>query len=317
MVKDELSILVVDDLQFGREVTKSALHKAGYEDVRTADSATAAIRMIQDRRADVVLTDLYMPDMDGLEMTEMIRQWDQSRDHYTAVVVMTAEGETQSIVKAFEQGVDDYITKNASHDELVARVYCAGRIAYLQNQLHKDVERITKAYQQQESSALSDPVTGLGNERYLLDHLAALIRNAGARGGGVGLAMIDVDLGTGWDDKPQVVGRQTLLTLAKSLRNGLRPTDLLARIGERRFAVALHLPAGSEFNPELFNRVLNSIYLETCEITGIGDALKTSIGVVYEFQVEPDMSIDHFLTNADSRLQQAISEGGNRVIYEG
>jgi diguanylate cyclase (GGDEF)-like protein len=316
MVKEELAILVVDDLQFGREVTKSALHKAGYQDVRVADSATTAIRMIQDRRADVVLTDLYMPDMDGLEMTEMIRQWDQSRDHYTAVVVMTAEGETAAIVKAFERGVDDYITKNSSHDELVARVYCAGRIAYLQNQLHRDVERITKAYQDQESSALSDPVTGLGNKRYLLDHLSALIRNAASRGGGVGLALVDVDLGKGWDEKPQVVGRQTLLTLAKSLRNGLRPTDLLARIGERRFAVALHLPAGVDFKPELFNRLLNNIYLETCEITGIGDALKTSIGVTFEPSIEPDMTVESFFTNTEARLLQAIAEGGNRVVYE-
>lgn len=317
MVKEKLAIILVDDSQFGREVTRSALHKAGYKDVRTAETAAEALKMMNQKVADVVLTDLYMPDMDGLEMTEAIRGMDQSADHYTAVVVMTAEGETDSIVRAFERGVDDYITKNATHEELAARVFCAGRIAFLQNQLHRDVMRITQAYQDQGGNALSDPVTGLGNERYLVDHLAALIRYAASRGGGVGLALIDVDLGLGWDKKPQIVGRQTLITLAKALRAGLRPTDLIARTGERRFAVAMHFTEGDGFRPELFDRVLQNIYLETCEITGIGDALKASIGVACESPVPPGMTVDDFVRLAETRLQEALGSGGNLVIYEG
>ena len=72
MTNKDLSIIIVDDLQFSRIVVKTALKKAGYNGVRMADSATEALAMIKQKHADVILADWMMPEMDGLELTQLI-----------------------------------------------------------------------------------------------------------------------------------------------------------------------------------------------------------------------------------------------------
>ena len=73
MSSKDLSIIIVDDLQFSRIVVKTALKKAGYNGVRMADSATEALTMIEQQPADVVLADWMMPEMNGLELCRKIR----------------------------------------------------------------------------------------------------------------------------------------------------------------------------------------------------------------------------------------------------
>ena len=111
MSKTELSIIVVDDLQFSRVVVKTALKKAGYEGVRLADSAAVALEMLEEKPADVVLADWMMPEMDGLELTQKIRQRDEEKGIYTAIILFTAHDEVEYLVKAFDHGVDDFLRK--------------------------------------------------------------------------------------------------------------------------------------------------------------------------------------------------------------
>ena len=106
--KEDISIIVVDDLQFSCEVVKSGLKKAGYKDVRTANSANEAMLQLQDQRADVVLADFWMPEMNGLELTDLIRRWDENNNRYTGIILLTAEDTTSSMVVAFDHGVDDH-----------------------------------------------------------------------------------------------------------------------------------------------------------------------------------------------------------------
>ena len=91
MRKEDLSIIIVDDLQFSREVIKSGLGKSGFADIRTAASADEALYLLNQRRAHVVLADFWMPGMNGLEMTDLIRRWDENNDRYTGIILLTAE----------------------------------------------------------------------------------------------------------------------------------------------------------------------------------------------------------------------------------
>ena len=112
MRREDISIIVVDDLQFSREVVKSGLSKSGYSDIRTASAADEALYQLNQRRAHVVLADFWMPGMNGLEMTDLIRRWDENNDRYTGIVLLTAEDTASSIVVAFDRGVDDFISKS-------------------------------------------------------------------------------------------------------------------------------------------------------------------------------------------------------------
>jgi DNA-binding NtrC family response regulator len=106
-------VLVVDDDESLRRVTQVQLEQAGFE-TRTAGDGTEALRILQKSPADLVITDLKMPGMPGMELLRRIRA-----DHPDVVVVMiTAFGTVESAVEAMKAGAYDYITKPVHADEL-------------------------------------------------------------------------------------------------------------------------------------------------------------------------------------------------------
>lgn len=109
-------ILVVDDEARIREVVQYALDKAGYQ-VTAADGGTAALAAVEERGVDLVVLDVSMPDIDGLEVCRRIRA-----EHKTPILFLSARGEEIDKVVGLEVGGDDYLTKPFSPRELVARV---------------------------------------------------------------------------------------------------------------------------------------------------------------------------------------------------
>ncbi|MEM7050175.1 MAG: sigma-54 dependent transcriptional regulator [Acidobacteriota bacterium] len=110
---------MIDDETGSRESMAIALEKAGYE-VRTFDDARNALKVLEDdpQRAQVVVTDLRMPGMDGLGFLEAVRE----QKHPLAVMLVTAFGSIDSAVEAMRVGADDYLTKPVDLYELRTRV---------------------------------------------------------------------------------------------------------------------------------------------------------------------------------------------------
>jgi DNA-binding NtrC family response regulator len=110
-------VLVVDDKEMLRDSVGATLVRAGLE-VQTADSASLALDMIARRRPDVVLTDLKMPGMSGIELLEHVRRIDDE----LPVILMTAFATVETAVKALKLGAFDYITKPFEGDQLLISV---------------------------------------------------------------------------------------------------------------------------------------------------------------------------------------------------
>jgi two-component system response regulator HydG len=110
-------ILVVDDKEMMRDSVGAMLASKGHSIVVSA-SAPGAIEKIDSKSFDVVITDLQMPDMDGVELLRAIRE----RDETLPVILMTAFASVESAVEAMKFGAYDYITKPFSGDELVTAV---------------------------------------------------------------------------------------------------------------------------------------------------------------------------------------------------
>jgi DNA-binding NtrC family response regulator len=110
-------VLVVDDKQMMRDSVGVTLQRAGYQIVAAGDGATALALLARHRPA-VVVTDLKMPEMDGLELLERIRK----ADDQLPVVVMTAYGSVDSAVRAMKNGAFDFIQKPFEGDQLVLTV---------------------------------------------------------------------------------------------------------------------------------------------------------------------------------------------------
>jgi len=193
MSTKDLSIIIVDDLQFSRIVVKTALKKAGYDGVRMADSASEALRMLEESPADVVLADWMMPEMNGIELTDRIRQNDEEKGIYTSIILFTANEGIEYLVKAFEHGVDDYLRKPPNPHELAARVSAAAKLSIMQNDMLETSRLMEKTIARLQKTALLDDVTGAGNERMLTSELEAHLQEASSRKGGVCLAMIQLN----------------------------------------------------------------------------------------------------------------------------
>lgn len=113
------TILVVDDEEDIRKLVKYNLDKEGYNIV-TADTGEAALQAIEHDQPDLVILDLMLPGVDGLEVCKRIKK--NSHSEQIPIIMLTAKGEEGDIVTGLEVGADDYITKPFSPKVMVARV---------------------------------------------------------------------------------------------------------------------------------------------------------------------------------------------------
>jgi signal transduction histidine kinase len=115
----ESVILVVDDVHQNIQVVVSILRKVGYS-LMPATSGTVALQRVKGKRPDLILLDLMMPDMDGLEVCRRLKTDPATRD--IPVIFLTASNEMNHLVQGLEAGAVDYITKPFNPPELLARV---------------------------------------------------------------------------------------------------------------------------------------------------------------------------------------------------
>lgn len=114
-------ILVVDDEPQITRVLRTTLTAQGYE-IRVANDGDTALEIARDFTPDLVITDLAMPNMSGIELCKRLRQTSQ-----VPIIVLSVRGEERSKVEALDSGADDYVTKPFSTGELLARIRAALR----------------------------------------------------------------------------------------------------------------------------------------------------------------------------------------------
>lgn len=116
------AILVIDDERQIRKMLEMALSLEGYR-VFTADTATEGIRMISSHPPDLVLLDLGLPDMDGQEALERLREWYQA-----PIIILSVRSIEEEIIRALDHGANDYLVKPFRTGELLARIRSALRV---------------------------------------------------------------------------------------------------------------------------------------------------------------------------------------------
>jgi two-component system KDP operon response regulator KdpE len=114
-------VLVVEDEPQVLRFLRASLGAHGYHLIE-ASTGAAGMTEAAARNPDVILLDLGLPDIDGLEVTRRLREWTR-----TPIIVISARGQDEDKVKALDEGADDYLTKPFSVDELLARIRVALR----------------------------------------------------------------------------------------------------------------------------------------------------------------------------------------------
>lgn len=138
---EPLKILVVDDERMYRVLLEKTLLDEGYR-VETADGGRAALKLIADNEFDVILTDLKMPDVDGIEVLKAAK----TRRAATVVIIVTGYASLDTALTAIKDGVYDYITKPFQLEEIKLTLKNAGERLGLEKNRDELLQKLEKAY---------------------------------------------------------------------------------------------------------------------------------------------------------------------------
>ena len=305
-------VLVVDDedsirLSLGRQIKK-----AGYG-VSVAESGEKAMEVLLSNNGniDIVLTDLVMEGIDGIQVLKNIKQLRPK----VQVVVLTGFGSMESVMDAMRFGAHDYLLKPCKQEELLLRLArCVERIE-LEEALRKSMEDLAASNQELQRLSSLDGLTGIANRRYFDEYLerewSLAVRNNIA----MALIFIDADYFKLFND---VYGHQAgddcLRKGARTINEPLkRPADFAARYGGEEFVVLL---PGTEAAgaANLANEI--RLRVEELEIPHTGSSahkhVTISVGVGLMTPARNSLSSE-LIKIADEALYKAKSNGRNRV----
>lgn len=172
MKKSEIKILCVDDEPDILEILKYNLSNEGYN-ISTAADGKSAIEMAYNISPNLIIMDVMMPNMDGIEACEKLRSDDKFND--TIIMFLTARGEDYSHVAAYDAGADDYVTKPVKPKVLVSKV--KGLLRRLKKVIAKDINEIVfddiKIDREKYKVYISDKVLNLPRKEFELLYLLA------------------------------------------------------------------------------------------------------------------------------------------------
>ena len=172
MKKSDIKILCVDDEPDILEILKYNLSNEGYN-ISTANDGKSAIEMAHNISPNLIIMDVMMPNMDGIEACEKLRSDDKFND--TIIMFLTARGEDYSHVAAYDAGADDYVTKPVKPKVLVSKV--KGLLRRLKKVIAQDINEIVfddiKIDREKYKVYISDNVLNLPRKEFELLYLLA------------------------------------------------------------------------------------------------------------------------------------------------
>ena len=258
-----LSIVVVDDAKFSSVMVGRALKQAGYTDVRFASSAGAALKLMEERPAGIVLADWLMPEMDGLEMTRQIREKDEAKGRYTYIILLTGKEGDDALTRAFDHGVDDFISKAVMNEQLVPRMYAADRIYSTLLKLLREKLMLSHSLQHMENVNLTDPLTGLGNARQLQQQLHNSLRQLESRGGTLCYLLIQIENIVDYNKQyGKRIHKELLKGIAQRLQQMVRPLDIICRLDQNKFAMVTLLGKDQECTANTYKRLYDGLNIK-------------------------------------------------------
>ncbi len=275
--------------------THSVMHATRGVDAQTA-AATGADLMV------LALSERE----DTLRLVAELRATEATRS--VPILLMGEVDELPRLAKGLDLGATDYLVRPLDRNELVARVRTQIRRKRLQ-------ERLRETYQRSLSMALTDPLTGLYNRRYLTAHLEGLMARAAAGAEGPALLALDIDRFKSINDSfGHPAGDVVLCEIAQRIARNVRPFDLVARYGGEEFVVVMpETPIAVA--TAVADRLRRAIADEPIVSPDIpkGTPVTISIGVAATLSGGRDSSAA-LVKRADDALYAAKRMGRNRVM---
>ena len=305
-------ILVVDDSRTQLEWLVAVLQREGFE-VRSAANGKEAILKVRTDAPDLVLLDMILPDMDGLEVLRLIKA--RPDDQFIPVIILSVKSDLDSKVTGLRIGADDFLAKPFAEAEILARCAAMLRIKSLQDQLRSTQAKL-------EEQSVTDGLTGLKNRRFFDDRLGEEFRRAQRYSDPVSLIMVDLDHFKQVNDRyGHQVGDLVLREAAACIRASIRDPDICARYGGEEFAVVLpktHLTGALAVAERIWRELGAKVYHQVSTTSGVATDLRVTASVGLAFFPAKDINSPETLVKfADDALYQAKRSGRNTIcLYQ-
>jgi diguanylate cyclase (GGDEF)-like protein len=308
------AILVADDEPINRSLIKRRLEREGYR-VLTAQNGQEAVEQARAFLPDLVILDVMMPVMDGLEACELIKEDARTRD--IPIIFLSARDETDIKVKGLTLGANDYISKPFKAEELLARVEVAMRLKRERDDLRSSANEAQARAVLAQERAMTDALTGLlnryGLQRILMHEHAEALRYDRP----LSCLMIDLDNFKGINDQyGHSTGDVALRQVATVLTEAVRGSDIVCRYGGEEFAVLLpetNLEGAVALGEKICTAAASRLYGEEGnDNSRFRITLSVGAATLSDHESGNDM-----LARADMALYQAKAQGRNRVEKQG
>ncbi len=320
-VADKIVILV-DDQAIVAKLIQKMLVDCNDISFHYCPDSTTALREIENIRPTTVLLDLFMPEVNGIDLLRQLRR--NKKTALIPVVMLSTEENPVTKKDAFEEGANDYLVKLPDKAELIARLRYHSKAYIHRVQRDEIFEALQKAQIELEKQNIEllhlsqmDGMTGMVNRRHFEEKILIESKRAIRNKASLGLVMLDIDYFKLYNDTyGHLQGDECLIKVAKAISKQVkRPADLVARYGGEEFVLLL-----PETDMAGTLKVANDVWqvIERLEIPHQSSLAAKYVTVslgAFSCIPKPGDTPEKLLQQTDAFLYQAKEEGRNRVCH--
>ena len=291
-------ILIVDDDADIRQQISEYVALYGYRPSTAAD-AEEAINLLENKSYDVVITDIKMPGMDGLALTDIIK-----KEYASDVIVITGYSENHSYEEAVKKGASDFVFKPVRLEELLLRLKRVLRERRLRQHRNQILRKLQKL-------AITDGLTKLHNSRHFYYAIGLEIDRSNRYNHPLGLLLLDIDNFKQYNDSyGHLEGDKVLAEIGRTIKSLLRTMDSAYRYGGEEFTIILPETnlAKAETVGQRIRTAINSA--QFFPESGKPVSVTISVGVT---QYSSKEEVSAFVQRADKAMYISKQHGKNMV----
>lgn len=296
-------ILLVDARANSQERIIKALKPIA--NVVAMSDAQAALFEAADSAFELVIVNSNFDDYDPLRLCSQLRSLERTR--FLPVLLIAEQGAEDMIIRALDLGINDYIVRPIDPNELVAR-----SLTQIRRKRYND--RLRASVQQTIELAVTDPLTGLNNRRYLDNHLSVLFKRSVNRGRPLSVLITDIDRFKHVNDAfGHDAGDEVLREFAARVRSTVRGADLACRYGGEEFVVVMP-DTSPEIAAAVAERLRMAVESTPFTLRGSGQSLAITASFGISSRVPNCETPEELIKQADLALYAAKNGGRNRVV---
>ena len=310
-----MRVLLVEDNKDAREAIYDLLHNY-FDTIVTASNGKEGLESFKKQDFDLIISDIKMPVMNGIEMIREIRMLNPS----IAIIVLTAHQEFDYIFETINLSVDGYLLKPLDFtlfQRLIDRITKALYNVKKNKEYEAHLEELVKQKSQELFELVNrDPLTNLYNRRYF-NEISSLLFNLSKREkSNLSTLMIDIDYFKAINDTyGHLTGDRVLKNIADNLLHIIRETDVAIRFGGEEFVILLPNTAiqGAKSIAQKICDTIAKEEVKTLNEDATVIKYTVSIGIAI-CDCENDSDIDNLIHRSDEALYRAKNAGRNQVV---